>query len=55
MKIMASVAKAMMPSIMAVIIPSASAVLIGSMEVNRDKISPMWRFSKYAIGNRTRW
>ena len=28
--------------------------LMGSMEVKRDRISPMLRFSKYAMGRRTR-
>ena len=43
------------PSIAAVMRPSAKVLRIGSSEMKRDRMSPMWRFSKYVSGSRTKW
>ena len=45
----------MMPSISAVIMPSARRLRIGWSDVNRDRMSPICRFSKKEVGSRIRW
>jgi hypothetical protein len=44
----------MRPSIKPVISPSASMLRMGSIELKRDRMSPMCRLSKKESGKRTR-